>query len=94
LDLFSGKEASTRFTNGIKNNHPEYPAFFNLLKPIEIKTMKETTLYTLGTYSDTENFETSTCKSTLTTISTRKKLQNSFILASFLKLKIFVKANR
>lgn len=56
--------------------------------------MKEITLYTLGTYSDTENFETSTCKSTLTTISTRKKLQNSFILALSLKLKIFVKANR
>jgi hypothetical protein len=44
LDLFSGKEARMRFTNGIKNNHPEYPAFFTLLKPIEIKTMKEITL--------------------------------------------------
>ncbi|MDA9628030.1 hypothetical protein N9S69_04255 [Flavobacteriaceae bacterium] len=94
LTLFSGKKASIRLTIGIINNQPLKPAFLSLLNPIENKTKKVMILYKGNIIVSSNNILIITVKRKDTMALTIKKDQNSIIVDSLLKLKIFLNANR
>lgn len=91
----SGREAKIRFTKGIKNNQPEKPVFLTLLYPTENIIKTSITRYMDSRYLSFGNsFEIKKATINVTNKLMIKKYQNSFKVASFLKLKMFLNAKK